>query len=82
MARFTAANAALMAAKSHAARRQRPASGEPAGETFPQTPQRNLPQAADLYHPRSVQYVRGRKNQIPDGRNFTGCAFCASRGSQ
>jgi len=38
MARFTAANAREMAAESHKARSQRLASGNPAGDSSPQTP--------------------------------------------
>lgn len=58
MARFTAANAREMAAKAHAARRQRLANGELAGETFPQPPQTAPHGAADDYMARRLARVR------------------------
>ena len=58
MARFTAANAKEMAAKSHAARHQRLASGEPAAATFPQTPQVGTDEAAGSYEIRRLARVR------------------------
>ena len=58
MARFTAATARENAAKAHAARRQRLASGNPAAETFPQAPQVGPHEAANDYVSRRLARVR------------------------
>ena len=56
--RFTAANARELAAKAHAARRQRLASGIPATETSPLTPQVGPHEAANDYVSRRLARVR------------------------
>jgi hypothetical protein len=58
MARFTTVNAREMAAKAHAARLQRLASGTPAAATFPQTPQVGPHEAAGAYAVRRLSRVR------------------------
>ena len=58
VARFTAANAREMAAKSHAARLQRLASGNLAGESFPQTPRVGPEEAARSYEIKRLARVR------------------------
>ena len=55
MARFTAANAREMAANSHRARSQRLASGNPAGDSSPQTP---------LMTPQLPAYVAKRLTRV------------------
>ena len=58
MARFTAANAKEMAAKAHASRRQRLASGNPAAEAFPLMPEGGPHEAANDYASRRLARVR------------------------
>ena len=58
MPRFTAANAKEMAAKAHAARLQRLASGRLAAETFPQPPQVDPQEAANAYVSARLSRVR------------------------
>jgi hypothetical protein len=58
MPRFTAANAREMAAKAHAARRLRLASGKLACETFPEAPQAGQHEAANDYVSRRLVRVR------------------------
>ena len=58
VARFTAANAKEMAAKSHAARLQRLASGNLAGESLPQTPRVGPDEAAGSYEIKRLARVR------------------------
>lgn len=64
MARFTAANARENAAKSHATRRQRLASGNLAGETFPQTPQVGPHELLDSYLSRRLSRVREQLDRL------------------
>lgn len=66
MPRITTANAREMAAKSHAARRQRLASVTPAAETIPQTPQLNVLQAADPYVNARLARVRLQLARLDD----------------
>jgi hypothetical protein len=70
MARFTAANAREMAARSHEARRLRPASGKPAGEFSPQSPQMYPLQAADSYVSERLSCVRLQLDRV-DGMMMT-----------
>lgn len=58
MARITSATAREMAAKSHAARLQRLASGNLAGETFPQAPQVGPHEAPGAYVNARLSRVR------------------------
>jgi hypothetical protein len=58
MARITAANAPEMAAKSHAARKQRLASGNLVGEASPQTPKAGSHEAATAYVNARLSRVR------------------------
>ena len=64
MARFNSANAREMAAKSHAARLQRLASGTQAAETFPQTPQGGPHDAAGAYVSRRLARVRAQLDLV------------------
>lgn len=68
MPRFTAANARENAAKAHAARRQRLASGKLAGETLPQTPQlaplEPADERGDAYALRRLSRVRTQLDLI------------------
>jgi hypothetical protein len=58
MGRFTAANACENAAKAHAARRLRLASGESAAEAFPQTPQVGPHEPPSVYVIKRLSRVR------------------------
>jgi hypothetical protein len=64
MACFTAANARAMAAKAHAGRRQRLASGNLAAETPPQTPQADPPEAGNNYVSRKPARVRAQLDPV------------------
>lgn len=64
MARFTAANAREMAAKSHAARRQRLASGEPTAESDMQMPHTGPHGALDSYVARRLARVRRQLDSV------------------
>ena len=64
MARFTAANARENAAKAHASRRQRLASGNSAAETFPQTPQAGPHEATNDYVSRRLARLRTQLNSV------------------
>jgi hypothetical protein len=58
MARITAANAPEMAAKSHAARKQRLVRGDPVVEAFSQTPKAGPHEAATAYVNARLSRVR------------------------
>jgi len=64
MARFNSATAREMAAKSHAARLQRLASGTQAAETFPQTPQGGPHEAPGAYVSRRLARVRAQLDLV------------------
>jgi hypothetical protein len=94
MARFTAANAREMAAKAHAARLQRLASGTPAAETLSQTPQVGPYEPANDYVSRRLARVRAQLDLVdkafeieatkalPDGQRLNWLAQAQERLSE
>jgi hypothetical protein len=64
MPRFTAANARENAAKAHAARRRRLATGDSPGVNAPQTPQFGPLEAGDAYVARRLARVRAQLDAV------------------